>query len=60
MRGTDDWSQRYEVLAGGERLLLAMALAYDPAERLGVPFIRSEREVAIQCTPGVLRAIEAL
>jgi methionyl-tRNA formyltransferase len=59
MRGTDDWLQRYEVVAGGERLILTAALSYDPAEALGVPFIRSGREVAIQCTPGVLRAIEA-
>ncbi|HET9222849.1 MAG TPA: formyltransferase family protein [Roseiflexaceae bacterium] len=59
MRGTDDWKQRYEVLAGDERLILATVLAYDPIERLGVPFIRNGREVAIQCTPGVLRAIEA-
>jgi methionyl-tRNA formyltransferase len=59
IRGTDDWGQRFEVVAGGERLILAAALSYDPAEALGVPLIRSEHEIAIQCTPGVLRAIEA-
>jgi methionyl-tRNA formyltransferase len=59
IRGTDDWGQRYEVLAGGERLILAAALSYDAAEILAAPMVRSGREIAIQCTPGVLRAIEA-
>ena len=58
MRGTDDWGQRYEVFAGGERLILATALSYDAGETLGAPFVRSGREVAIQCTPGVVRALE--
>jgi methionyl-tRNA formyltransferase len=59
MRGTDDWGQRYEVVACGERLLLAAAITYDAAEILGVPCRRNGREVAIQCTPGVLHALEA-
>jgi methionyl-tRNA formyltransferase len=59
MRGTDDWGQSYEIVAGGKRLFLATAISYDPAETLEAPFVRNGREVAIQCTPGVLRALEA-
>ncbi len=59
MRGTDDWGQRYEVVAGGERLFLAAAISYDAAETLDAPCMRSGPEVAIQYTPGVLRALAA-
>jgi methionyl-tRNA formyltransferase len=58
MRGTDDWGQRYEVVAGAKRLLLGVAISYEPEGMLAVPYVRSGREVAIQCTPGVLRARE--
>jgi methionyl-tRNA formyltransferase len=60
MRGTDDWGQTYEVVAGGERLILTVALSYDATETLDAPFVRHGNEVAIQCAPGVLRACEAI
>jgi methionyl-tRNA formyltransferase len=59
MRGTDDWGQRYKVVAGGEQLMLAAAISYDAAETLDAPCLRNGPEVAIQCTPGVLHALEA-
>jgi methionyl-tRNA formyltransferase len=59
MRGTDDWGQRYEIVVGGARLILAAALGYAPDAMLPAPYVRSGREVAIQCTPGVLRALAA-
>lgn len=56
MRGTAAWSQPYPVLAGGARLLLREALAYDPAGVLGAPFVREGDAVRVQFTPGVLIA----
>jgi methionyl-tRNA formyltransferase len=56
MRGTDDWGHPYLVEAGGARLLLTSALEYAPDAELGAPYLRAGREVAIQFTPGVLRA----
>ena len=57
MRGTDDWGRPYLVEAGGERLVLTSALSYTADETTSAPFVRAEREVAIQFTPGVLRAM---
>jgi methionyl-tRNA formyltransferase len=59
MRGTDDWGQRYLVEAGGARLALTAALSYAAEETLGRSFVRAGGEVAIQFTPGVLRAVSA-
>jgi methionyl-tRNA formyltransferase len=59
MRATDDWGRHYEVVAGDERLFLVAAIAYNVAEVLDVPLVRNGREVAIQCAPGVLRALAA-
>jgi methionyl-tRNA formyltransferase len=57
MRGTDNWGRLYVVEAGGERLVLTSALSYTADKTLNAPFVRAEREVAIQFTPGVLRAM---
>jgi hypothetical protein len=56
MRGTDDWRHPYWVETGGARLTLTSALSYTAGETLDVPYLRHAGEVAIQCTPGVLRA----
>ncbi|MFL5800343.1 MAG: methionyl-tRNA formyltransferase [Roseiflexaceae bacterium] len=56
MRATDDWRHPYRVETGGARLVLISALSYAAGETLGAPYLRGAGEVAIQCTPGVLRA----
>jgi methionyl-tRNA formyltransferase len=58
MRGTAEWGQPYIVQAGGEELVLATALAYDPHELLDKAFVRLDDEVLIQLATGVLRARE--
>jgi methionyl-tRNA formyltransferase len=55
--GTDEWRQPYPILVDGEELLLGRALAYLPEQQLGQAMIRQGAEVAIQFTPGVLRAL---
>lgn len=55
--GTDEWRQPYPILVDGEELLLRRALAYLPEQQLGQAMIRQGAEVAIQFTPGVLRAL---
>lgn len=56
MRGTAAWGQPFGVQVGGERLLLADALAYSDDEILGRPYVRDGGQIRIQMTPGVLRA----
>jgi methionyl-tRNA formyltransferase len=56
MRGTDDWRHPYLVETGGARLVLTSALSYSASEKLDAPYLRSAGELAIQFTPGVLRA----
>jgi methionyl-tRNA formyltransferase len=56
MRGTDDWRHAYFADAGGARLTLKAAIGYAPDAVLGAPYLRAGHEVAIQCSPGVLRA----
>lgn len=56
MRGTAEWGYPYLVEVGGQRMALRSALSFAEDEHLGVPFCRSEQEVAIQFTPGVVRA----
>ena len=58
MRGTAEWGQPYVVEAGGEPIVLRSALGYAADEILGTPYVRSPREISIQCTPGVVRARE--
>jgi methionyl-tRNA formyltransferase len=60
MRGTDDWGRPYEVVVGGERLILAAAISYNDGQTLEMPFVRNGREIAIRCTPGILRALAAV
>ena len=57
MRGTDEWQQPYPLAMAGQELLLRRALAYAPAQQLDCPFVYSGREVLVQLTPGVLRAL---
>jgi len=56
MRGTAEWGQPYIIQAGGEELVLATALAYDPNAVLHEAFVRVGDEVLIQFAAGVLRA----
>jgi methionyl-tRNA formyltransferase len=56
MRGTAEWGQPYIIQAGGEELVLATALAYDPDDMLHEAFVRVGDEVLIQFMAGVLRA----
>jgi methionyl-tRNA formyltransferase len=56
MRGTDDWRHPYFADTGGARLTLTAAIDYAPDAVLGAPYVRAGRDVAIQCSPGVLRA----
>lgn len=57
MCGTDEWQQPYPLAMVGQELLLRRALAYAPAQQLDCPFVYSGREVLVQLTPGVLRAL---
>lgn len=57
MCGTDEWQQPYPIAIGGEDLLLRRALAYAPEQRLARPLVLQGREVLLQLTPGVLRAL---
>ncbi|MFO7167127.1 MAG: formyltransferase family protein [Chloroflexota bacterium] len=59
MRGTAEWGEPYPVVAGGERLLLIEALAFDPAAELGAPAVRSGEIARVQFAPGVLTALAA-
>jgi methionyl-tRNA formyltransferase len=59
MRGTGEWGLPYPVEAGGERLLLAGALAFDAEGRLPAPYVREGGRIAVQFTPGVLLSLEA-
>jgi methionyl-tRNA formyltransferase len=58
MRGTAEWGQPYRIHTGGAELVLATALAYDDAARLGHAYERVGDEVLIQFATGVLRARE--
>jgi methionyl-tRNA formyltransferase len=56
MRGTSDWGRPYLIDAGGVQLGLASAIDYSADAILGAPYTFAGRTVALQCTPGVLRA----
>jgi methionyl-tRNA formyltransferase len=56
MGGTAAWGRPYPITLGGAELLLAEALAFDPARALGQPYIRSGDVVEIQHAPGTLSA----
>lgn len=57
MRGTDVWQQPYGMTIAGEELWLRRALAYEPAAVQDCPLVYNGREVLLQLTPGVLRAL---
>lgn len=57
MRGTAVWQQPYPIVIGGAELWLRHALAYEPAAVLAQPLLYNGREVLLQLTPGVLRAL---
>lgn len=57
MCGTDEWQQPYPLVIAGQELLLRRALAYVPAQQLDCPLVYNGREVLVQLTPGVLRAL---
>jgi len=57
MRGTEEWGNPYMIKAGGLiPLKLRQALSFDSDETLAAPLRREGEEVAVQFTPGVLRA----
>jgi methionyl-tRNA formyltransferase len=56
MRGTADWGQLYALTTGGETLFLRRALGYDAAARLPAPVVRTQTQLHLQFTPGVLLA----
>lgn len=57
MCGTDEWQQPYPIAIGGEELWLRRALAYVPDQQIERPLLVHGREVLLQLTPGVLRAL---
>ena len=56
MRGTAEWARPYPIELDGRPFRLALALAYDPRQRLDVPYREEGRDVWLQFTPGVLHA----
>lgn len=56
MRGTAEWDQPYRVDAGGERLTLRRAIAFDASAALAQPALYTGDTMQIQFTPGVLLA----
>jgi methionyl-tRNA formyltransferase len=56
MRATREWGHRYPIEIGSERFALRQALAFSIDGQLDQPYVLSGDELAIQFTPGVLRA----
>lgn len=56
MRGAEEWGEPFIIMAGGERLHVVAALAYDAHAQLGAPFVRDGDTVRVQFAPGVLHA----
>ncbi len=54
IRGTAGWGHPHVIAIGGAQLTVRAAVAYDPAARLGAPFLEDTSEVRVQCSPGVL------
>ena len=59
MRGTAEWGQPYLVRAGGEELVLRVAVAYQPEASPAGALVRVGDELQIQFAASVLRAREA-
>lgn len=60
MRGAAEWGVPFTLSAGGERLRLAEALAYELGASLGAPYLRDGSALRVQLADGVLVAREAL
>ena len=56
MRGTDQWGHPYCVVIDNEQFELTAALDYAAAAMLEKAFVRREKEIWIQCNPGILHA----
>ncbi len=56
MRGTAVWGIPYKLKIDDDELLLSDAVSWSDYARLGVPLIREDDTVQIQCSPGVVRA----
>jgi methionyl-tRNA formyltransferase len=59
MRGTAEWGQPYLVRAGGQELVLRVAVAYQPEASPAGALVRVGDELQIQFAASVLRAREA-
>lgn len=57
MSGTAVWQQPYPIVIDGAELWLRRALAYEPETVLARSLLYNGREVLLQLTPGVLRAL---
>jgi methionyl-tRNA formyltransferase len=56
MRGTSAWGRPYPISLGGEEMLLAAAISYDPTGAIDQPYLRSGDLIKIQHATGTLTA----
>jgi methionyl-tRNA formyltransferase len=59
IRGTEEWDCAYEITIEQERFLIQSALSYSAEHKLDKPYTLIGRELWVQFSPGVLRAVVA-